>query len=109
MTENYFKPREPGEIDLVEEVRNCMKDSGLGMKMDLFNNNRFINEASDKCSAVQRYNLNRYFNLQMLMSDKDTTEERFCLIPNGLVSEWLTLFQQKVLPFLIENDLPKEI
>ncbi len=36
-------------------------------------------------------------------------EERYCLIPNGSSEDWLKLFQSKILPFLMANNLPNAI
>lgn len=109
MNQDYFKPRTEGEIDLVAEVRNILVSSGLGQNIGNYDDNRIIVDAVDKSSAVQRFQLNRFFALQMVMVNANSTEERFCLIPNGNVSDWLILFKSKVLPFLIEHNLPKPI
>jgi hypothetical protein len=109
MSQDYFKPREKGEIDLVAEVRQILISNGLGQSLDAYDTNRFVTEASDKCSSVQRFQLNRYFSMQLIMAPVDSTEERFCLIPNGDVSDWLTLFKSKVVPFMIQHNLPKPI
>jgi hypothetical protein len=109
MNQDYFKPRAEGEIDLVAEVRNILISNGLGQNIENYDNNRIIVDAVDKSSAVQRFQLNRFFALQMVMVNANSTEERFCLIPNGDVSDWLVLFKSKVVPFLIEHSLPKPI
>jgi len=109
MSQDYFKPREENEIDLVAEVRQILLTNGLGQSIDAYDNNRFITEAADKCSSVQRFQLNRYFSMQLIMATADSTEERFCLIPNGDVSDWLSLFKAKILPFLIQHNLPRSV
>lgn len=109
MSQDYFKPRAEGEINLVAEVRQILIDSGFGQKIAAYDNNRMVADAFDKCSSVQRFQLNRYFSMQLIMASRDSTEERFCLIPNGEVSDWLTLFKSKIVPFMIEADLLRPI
>jgi hypothetical protein len=107
MSQNYFKPREQGEVNLVAEVRQILLDHGFGQKIEIYDTNRMVADAADKCSAVQRFQLNRYFSMQLIMAARDSTEERFCLIPNGEVADWLALFKSKIVPFMIEADLPR--
>jgi len=105
--EQYNAGRQETDINLVQEVRNMMMSSGLGQAIpEAFNNNRFIVEAENKAPLAQRFLLNRYWSLQLAQSKKPSGEERYCLIHDGEVSDWLKLFQQKVLPFVIENNLP---
>ena len=106
----FNQKREEGDIDLIDIVRNELVNAGLGQKLQAgYDNNRFIIDAKDKPSSVQRYFLNRYWNIQLMSSEKPSTEERFCLVPNGTNDDWLRLFKSKVLPFIIENGLPKVI
>lgn len=108
--EQYYQPKPDGDVDLVSEVRNMMLSCGLHSNVQVgFDNNRFVLEAVGKPSQVQRHLLNRYFNQQLASSNKPSIEERYCLIPNGDVRDWLKLFEQKVLPFLMENQLPVAI
>jgi hypothetical protein len=104
---HYAQPTPDGDIDLVQEVRTRLLNSGLHSKViEAYDNNRFIVEAENKISDVQRFLLNRYWNSQLMSCNKPSIEERYCLIPNGEIKDWLRLFEQKVLPFVIENELP---
>jgi len=106
----YHSPKMDGDIDLVTEVRNMLVASGLLPKVQTcFDTNRFIIEASGKASDVQRFLLNRYWSQQLMSSSRHSIEERYCLIPDGTITDWLHLFQTKVLPFIIANDLPTSI
>lgn len=102
----YNQPKPPGDIDLIAEVRNCMLSAGLGQRIAAFDNNRFIKEAINKDSSVQRYLLNRYWTNQLLHSPRVSIEQRYCLIPDGKVEDWLELFKNSILPFIVSNDLP---
>lgn len=108
--EAYKQPKGENDIDLIQEVRNLLLTAGLHTLVEQnFDTNRFIIDAAGKTSNVQRYLLNRYWNMQLLYSSKPTSEERYCLIPDGEVSDWLKLFKEKVFPFVIENQLPVKI
>lgn len=108
--QQYKQPKPEGDPDLVILVRDQLVASGLLKLVEMgYDNNRFIIEAKGKPSSVQRHLLNRYWGLQLMSSKKPTTEERYCLIPNGTVADWLKLFNTKVLPFIIENNLPVSI
>lgn len=108
--QEYYQPKLEGDVDLVAEVRSRLLTYGLHANVQVgFDNNRFVLEAAGKPSSVQRHLLNRYFSQQLASSAKPSIEERYCLIPNGEIKDWLSLFEQKVLPFLVENNLPAAI
>lgn len=103
----YLQPKPDGDLDLITVVRAKMLDAGLKKLVESnFDTNHFIIEASGKHSTAQRYLLNRFWSLQLMSSPKVSTEERYCLIPNGSVDDWLRLWTDKVLPFIISNNLP---
>lgn len=106
----YLQQKPEDDIDLIKEVRDVMLASGLhNLVTANFDTNRFILEAQGKNSSAQRFLLNRFWTFQLMSSVKPSTEERYCLIPNGTVEDWLRLFKTKVLPFVIENNLPVKI
>jgi hypothetical protein len=108
--QEYQQPKPEGDPDLVNLVRAKLIEAGLlHAVQNNFDTNRFIIEANGKNSSAQRFLLNRFWNMQLMYSSKPSTEERYCLIPNGTVQDWLRLFEQKVLPFIIENGLPVKI
>lgn len=108
--EYYSGAKEEQDIDLISVVRSQLVSSGLANRLSTaFDSNRFIVEAAGRKSDIQRFLLNRYWNQQLMSSNKMSIEERYCLIPDGSTDEWLKLFQDKVLPFIIENGLPIEI
>lgn len=103
----YHQVRDPGDIDLIATVRDILVQSGLGNNLSAYDCNRFIQEGLNKPSKVQRYLLNRFWNHQLMVSQSISIEERYCLIPDGNHDQWLTLFRDKIVPFLIANNLPK--
>lgn len=105
--EQYFMPKTEEDIDLVALVREDLVKSGLAKVLPTaYDSNRFITEAVGKDSNVQRFLLNRYWNQQLMAANAVSIEERYCLIPNGEIVDWVRLFRSKVLPFIIQNNLP---
>lgn len=106
----YSRPRVENEIDLVKEVRERLVALGAGDKLkEGFDENRFVIEAADKTAHAQQYNLNRYFNLQLSSVQKDTSVERYSLIYELRPDQWLKVIEKKILPAIIDNDLPAKI
>lgn len=107
--QRFVQPKPEGDIDLVLEVRNILQSAGLLQNvLHAYDNHRFVIDAAGKCSDVQRFMLNRYWNLQLSMSP-NSIDVRYNLIPNGTINDWLRLFRDSILPFLIQNGLPKQI
>lgn len=107
LVEVYNQPRNPSDIDLIHEVRELLLENiPLEKVLKCYDSHHLIKSAVNKIPDVQRHNLNRYWNLQLLTSQADTIHQRFCLVPNGTCEEWLDLFKSSILPFIIKNDLP---
>lgn len=105
--DHYNQPRIEGEIDLVEIVRERMVEKGLGSLLPAaFDSNRFIIEAQGKTSSAQQYNLNRWLTLQLMASTHDTALQRYALIYEINAVEWLKVFDNVILPALVDFDLP---
>lgn len=108
--ELYKTAREQGEIDLVEETRRRLIEAGLSNEVTCaFDTNQYVIDAVDKKPEVQRYLLNRFWNVQLLTSNAESFEERYCLIPNGDIEDWLRLFSKKIVPFAVTHRLPRVI
>jgi hypothetical protein len=102
----YFSKKNNNDIDLISEVRNLLISVGLIYKISNYDNHKFIVSAVDKASEVQRYYLNRYWSEQLMQCSASTTDVRYYLIPDGEISYWLELFKDKILPYVLENNLP---
>jgi len=95
------------ELNLIKAVGDLLANAGLIQQAQAhYHNNSMIIEAQTFNEEGQRFLLNRYWNLQLLASPQITVDERYCLVPNGTTKDWLRLFEQKVLPFCVENNLP---
>lgn len=108
--EAFTKERLSTDIDLVKEVRDLLVNSGLMQEViNHYDTSNYILEASTLTPDGQRFLLNRYWNLQLLVVDAITVEERFCLITNGEFHDWLRLFKDKILPCAICHRLPTSL
>lgn len=103
----YADPRQAGDIDLVAWVRNELSMAGLEQEAQAgYDVSPMIIDASTRRPDVQRYILNRFWNLQLMCYASESIDQRFCLVPNGQIEEWMKLFKSMVLPFLIVKRLP---
>lgn len=56
---------------------------------------------------MQRYYANRAWrNILEQVKDKSTMDERYCLVNNGLINDWVRLFEAGVIPCIIQYELP---
>lgn len=106
----YQEVRQPGDADLVQEIRQILVESGLGLLAQAnYDTHRFIQEASVKRPEIQRFLINKFWHLQLPSVDANSIEERFHLIDNGEDRDWLNMFRIKVVPFLVTHQLPRAI
>jgi hypothetical protein len=97
------------EINLLQSVRAMLFEAGLGQEtVAFFDNDPYLLRVAQQPADAQRVMLNRYWNLQLL-TKHGSIEERYCLLPNGTFEDWLRLFKEKILPFLITHRLPTNI
>lgn len=103
-----IKPTPIAEIDMVQECFNLLCEVGLKQKAELcFLTHQWIEEAKPMKAEGQRFLLNRYWRLQISICQANTIDERWCLIDTGEMSDWLSLFKSKIIPFCLDNNLPK--
>ncbi len=105
----YGAERTATDFDLVNYVYERLISVGLVKNAEFFINNMGLNDAINKKPEVQRYILNKFFFTQLVTTSEPSFEERFCLVPDGSVQEWVDLFDKKILNFLIRNDLPRPL
>jgi hypothetical protein len=101
--------REEGDTDLICACVDVLKESGLGQKIDIFLDNHNIISGIKLKPEAQRFLLNQYWRVQLMSAPVSSTNERFNLIDTGTPSDWLRLFKQFIIPFIVEHDLPKVI
>jgi len=102
----YHQLPDAGDVDLVSVVRVELISNGLGNNIDhAFDQDQHIIDARNKKPEVQRHLLNLYLNLQLMKAMVDSSSVRYCLLPDGEISDWLTYFKSYVLPFLKEHNL----
>lgn len=109
-THLYLSPRSSQDLDLYTEVRNLMVSHGFTPEqIQIYDNNRYIQDSKDKNEDVQRFLQNRFWNIQLMTCASDSVTTRYSLIPDGLVSDWFRLFQSDVLPFCRAHGLPVQL
>lgn len=107
--EQYKAQPSATDIDLVLIVRNMFLDQGMEASMAIgFDCDQHIVDARNKRPEVQRHLLNRYFNLQLMYASVDSSAQRYCLIPDGEIEQWLAFFKQSVLPFCVQHGIPNK-
>lgn len=111
MIPDLFDPRQPEDVDLVEQCRNVLFKKGLGKEAETaFDTNTDIITAKTLRPEGQRYFLNRFWGLQLMslteLKGVNTMNERWCLVPTGEIKDWLRLFEDSVTPTLVAHQLP---
>ena len=96
-------------IDLISKVREILIDCGLADNIEYFNNNYHIKDNEIGLMEFQRHGLNKFWTVQLLTLDKDTSDERYSLISTGTAYEWIVNFIKEVLPTIITYRLPVRI
>ncbi len=56
--------------------------------------------------AKKRFLVNRVWRLTLGMLEEDTINARYCLVDQGSIFDWLSLFKQMVVPIAIKHQLP---
>lgn len=104
----YNMPKPEGELDLITVVREDFVNAGLGDQLaEHYDNNPWIVDGKNKIAEVQRYLLNRYLNFQLQQCPVSSIDARYSLLKKGKIENWLQLFRDNVLPFMVEHRLPK--
>jgi hypothetical protein len=111
MNTELYKKRESGEIDLIQECIKILFKHGLGKKgQEVFLTDPEIVQALDLHAEGQRYFVNRFWLLQLMsLVDVNTMSQRWCLVPNGDIKDWLRLFEDSIVPTLVAHQLPKTL
>lgn len=59
--------------------------------------------------GIQRFLINRAWRTILgAVTDRNTMDIRYCLVDNGEYHDWLRLFEQGVLPCILELNLPNQ-
>lgn len=105
---NNTDTRQVGDIDLIKCVRDILVRHGLKQKVEqLFDTDVNIVYASSLGPKAQRDVLITFWNLQFMTVDKGGYEERAILGLPFSDEDWIRVFVEKLIPFIIDNDLPR--
>lgn len=95
---------EPNLIDKVVELLNKYKFSTESI--NIFLNHQFVVNCQDKVFEVQRVNINRFWNIQLMSLGSKSIEARSLLLQDGSMDNWLEFFE-KIIPLIKENNIPR--
>lgn len=97
-----------GDLDMIACVRDILVRNGLKKKVEeLFDTDVNIIYAQKLGPKAQRDVLIAFWNLQFMNVEVGGFEERACLNLPFSDTDWIRVFVEKLLPFIIDNDLPK--
>lgn len=106
--QNFDHTRKEGDFDLIGAVRGILE--GAGIDVSAYDNSRIVQDAGALRPEAQRHLLNRFFRNQiMTVTTVNSIEERTNLIEDGEISDWIRLFTNSVVPFLVTHSLPKNL
>jgi hypothetical protein len=104
MNINPFPTRQPGDIDLVQEITALLVKANHPNPTN-WSGQLAMKEPHLEGPKLQRFLINRYWRVKMGMCPDNSTMERFCLIDSGEDKEYLAIFETNILPFIIKNNL----
>lgn len=100
--------RKTGDIDIIKCIREILIRNGLKKKVEeLFDTDSSIAYAQHLGPLAQRDVLASFWNLQFMNAGVGGYEERACLTLPFNDSDWIRVFVEKLIPFIVDNDLPK--
>lgn len=103
----YTAERQPGDLDLVQYVRQQLINNGIAGVEHFYDTNRHVIDAKNKRPHAQSYHLNRFFSEQLMLVQAelgiDTRVSRYCLIYEVQPEQWMTIIDKQVLPALISS------
>lgn len=106
----FAEPRKEYEVDLVGEVRKLLIAGGQGPNIQNYDNYQLIKDAAPIGPVGQMFLLNRYWRLQLIGVDTESSlDARSHLIDDIPNEDWLRLFQEGVLPFILKHCLPRQM
>lgn len=103
----FNETKTSGDPDLVQNVRDMLATAGVKEEIltTSFDGNRFIKDAVNKHSIVQRVQINRFADLALKGSHENTTAMRAELLPSGPLENWLKQMDTEVVPFIATRKL----
>ncbi len=95
------------ELNLVNEVHNLLCQSGLTKESESnFISVPSIAAARESNFIAQMAILNTFWRIQLSRYGAQSQQARYCLVDEADAKQWLKLFKEAVLPFIISKNLP---
>lgn len=94
-------------INLITETADLLRSVGLVKECEqVFLTNPAIVACVDSPEYIQVKVLNYFWRVQLSQFGKDSMQARYCLVDEADAKQWIKLFQDTVLPFIVEKNLP---
>lgn len=105
-TQKTRKAQEELELPLHQHITAVLSNGGHTRPGDWLHHlpQEVQNNAVDP--EQQRFHINQFWRRQLGNCQEDTMDARFCLVDQGSYRDWLSLFEAKVAPCIIRNNLP---
>lgn len=111
----FNRERIEGEYNVIESVREIMVSNGVSNdSLQVFDENDRLSRMRNSNSDAQMFGLGLFLNTQLSLVNqispkRSTVPEREILGTKMQPSEFLICFKEKILPTLLEFDLPRRI
>ena len=111
----FNRQRVEGEYNVIESVREIMVSNGVSNdSLQVFDENDRLSRMRNSNSDAQMFGLGLFLNTQLSLVNqispkRSTVPEREILGTKMQPSEFLICFKEKILPTLLEFDLPRRI
>lgn len=106
----FTAPRKADEVDLVGTIRTLLLENELGPNIHHYDNSQLVKDAAPIGTIGQIFLLNRYWRLQLISVDTESSlDNRSRLIDDIDEGDWLRLFKEGVLPFIVKHSLPRQL
>lgn len=101
------KTRDESDVNLVDEVVNLLrKHNFTEEQINVFFNNRLVQNCCNNVFEVQRVNVNRFWTIELMKLGAKSIEARNFLLQDGTINDWLLYFE-KTLTLMKENNIPR--
>jgi hypothetical protein len=105
LTQNAFtEPRLADDLDLLAEVTTLLSKANHPAPSKWTTDN-IVKDAHGAAPKLQRFLINRYWNVQLGLCKESMTAVRFCLFETGEHKDYLDTFNKGVVPSIVKHNL----
>lgn len=105
ITDNVFiETRKESDPDVVVEITALLTQANHPNPQAWLEADT-VKQAAAAAPKLQRFLVNRHWRLALGMCKESTTAERFCLLDEGKVEDYLKVFKEAILPVVVRHAL----